>query len=127
MGEFFLDNESFIRKALGNPSNLKRLFSAEDDDFSAAKFHEKCDGIEDTLVAIKLKNGKIFGGFTHYPWGSPDKTEVVNDPGCNAFLFSIDMVEKFVPQNGNSLIVRSKDAGPIFGSGHDIFISDRCN
>ena len=106
---------------------MKRLFKASNHDFSAAAFHEKCDGIEDTLVAIRMENGKIFGGFTHYPWGSPDKVEVVDDPDCNAFLFSFDMVEKFVPQNGNSLIVRSKEAGPIFGSGHDIFISDRCH
>ena len=53
----------------------------------------------------------------------------MSDPGCKAFIFSLDMKEKFVPQNSNYLIDQHRSWGPTFGgkNGHDIFIADSCN
>ena len=127
MQNFLENQEEFICEALGYPEDYELLFTASEHNFSAAAFHERCDDIEDTIVLIETDNGKMIGGYTHYPWTSPENAEPVNDPDCKAFIFSQDMMDIFKPQNGNSLIVRWKNAGPIFGSGHDIFISDGCN
>ena len=43
-----------------------------------------------------------------------------------AFLFSLDMREKFVTQGDGQLILRGREFGPIFGGGCDIRIHD-CN
>ena len=46
------------------------LYSAEDDGWTAAKFHELCDGKGSTLVLIESEHGCIFGGSTSYSWAS---------------------------------------------------------
>ena len=104
---------------------VERLFRASEHDFRAKAFHQKCDNQEDTLVLIRNEFGKTFGGFTHYPWSSANR-KYINDRGRRAFLFSLDMGEKFVPQEDDKLIYCSSDRGPIFG-GKDIFIFDGCN
>ena len=77
---------------------------------------------------MRTEFGKTIGGFTHYPWlpGSPGHT---NDAGRRAFVFSVDMREKFVPQSDNYLIYNHDGHGPFFGggTGWDIFIHDACN
>ena len=37
------------------------------------------------------------------------------------------MKEKFVSQGDHKLICRYSKCGPIFGDGHDIYISNECN
>ena len=44
------------------------LYSAEDDGWTAAKFHELCDGKGPTLVLIESEHGCIFGGSTSCSW-----------------------------------------------------------
>ena len=44
------------------------LYSAEDDGWTAAKFHELCDGKGSTLVLIESEHGCIFGGSTNNSW-----------------------------------------------------------
>ena len=106
---------------------MERLFRASEYSFSAKAFHEKCDNQEDTLVLVRTEFGKTIGGYTHYPWTSAGSWESVNDSGRRAFLFSLDMREKFVPQGNGELVYRNSCYGPIFGGGHDIVISDCCN
>ena len=76
---------------------VERLFRASEHGFSAEAFHQKCDNQEDTLVLVRTEFGKTIGGYTHYPWTS-HSGEHVRDSGHRAFLFSLDMREKFVPQ-----------------------------
>ena len=119
---------SFLKDILNNPVRIEKLFRASEHDFKAAAFHEKCNNKNDTLVLIRTEFGKTIGGFTHYPWlpGSPGH---VNDAGRRAFIFSVDMKEKFVPQGDNYLIYNYDSYGPAFGgeNGCDIRIYDDCS
>ena len=45
------------------------LYSAEDDGWTAAKFHEHCNNEGPTLVLIESEHGCIFGGSTSQSWG----------------------------------------------------------
>ena len=79
-------------------------------------------------MLVRTEFGKTIGGFTHYPWlpGNPGYTK---DAGRKAFVFSVDMKEKFVPQGDNYLICNFDCYGPVFGgkTGCDIYIADGCN
>ena len=77
---------------------------------------------------VRTEFNKTIGGFTHYPWSSPENCEYVSDIGGESFIFSLEMKEKFVSQSQNNLIIRFKDFGPTFGANlPDIWISDQCN
>ena len=78
-------------------------------------------------MLVRTEFGKTIGGYTHYPWVSNSNGTTVHDPGCKAFIFSLDMKEKFVPQNSEKLIYQSSSCGPTFGGGFDILIADSCN
>ena len=76
---------------------------------------------------MRTEFGKTIGGFTHYPWlpGSPGH---FGDAGRRAFILSVDMREKFVPQGDNHLIYNGDSYGPVFGgTGCDILILDDCS
>ena len=100
---------------------IERIFRASEHQFKASAFHKKCDNIEDTLTLIRTDFGKTIGGFNHYPWKSTGGP--LFDSGKKAFIFSLDMKEKFVSQDGRALIFRDYFCGPIFGCTEgDIFI-----
>ena len=75
----------------GKVQRAELMFRASKHDFSAKAFHKKCDNHEDTLVLVRTEFGRTIGGYTHYPWTSPDSVEYVIDSGRRAFLFSLDM------------------------------------
>ena len=104
MKELKDEQSSFLKQILSNPVRIERIFRASEHNFKAAAFHQYCDNKEDTLVLVRTEFGKTFGGYTHYPWTSPSSDTYVSDPGCKAFIFSLDMKEKFVPQNSKYLI-----------------------
>ena len=112
-------------KAIGRPVKWERIFRASEHNFKIAAFHEKCDNKEDTLVLIRTQFGKTIGGYTHYPWDQSNSW--LSDSGRRACIFSLDLMEKFVPQGNDKLIYRSSGYGPRFGGGSDIFICDNCN
>ena len=118
----------FLKDILGNPIRIEKLFRASEHGFRAVAFHEKCNNINDTLVLVRTEFGKTIGGFTHYPW-LPGNTGNVYDAGRRAFVFSVDMKEKFVPQRDGYLICNWDNYGPIFGgaTGCDILVADGCN
>ena len=103
------------------------IFRASEYDFRASEFHKHCDNIKNTLVLIRTEFGKTLGGFTCTPWKSQNFVDWVGDPDGRAFLFSLDMKEKFVPLDCDKLICRNSGWGPVFGTGFDIKILDGCN
>ena len=50
------------------PVKFEFLFSASSNQFSANKFHKKCDKYHHTLVICKTECGKIVGGYTPLSW-----------------------------------------------------------
>ena len=79
-------------------------------------------------MLVRTEFGKTIGGFTHYPW-LPGHAGHTKDAGRRAFIFSVDMKEKFVPQGDDYLIYNHDSDGPYFGGGTgcDIYISDGCS
>ena len=116
----------FLMKSLKSPRKVELIFRASEHNFSAAAFHQKCDNKADTLTLIRTEFGKTIGAYSHYEWKS-EGGNYVHNSRRRACIFSLDMMEKFVPQGDGNLIFRHKDYGPTFGSGHDIRISDGCN
>jgi hypothetical protein len=60
---------NLILKVFKEKKNLenfefKLIFDTENDGFTAAKFHEKCDLIENILVVVENTKSERFGGFT---------------------------------------------------------------
>jgi len=49
---------------------MKLLYRGGMHDWTAAKFHERCDNQGATIVVMKSKAGKVFGGFTNVSWFS---------------------------------------------------------
>ena len=76
---------------------------------------------------MRTEFGKTLGGFTHNPW-LPGSLGWFSDEKRRAFIFSLDMQEKFVPTS-DQLILSDDGYGPVFGGNEvcDIFIGDDCN
>ena len=101
----------------------KLLFRASQDGDSMDTFHEKCDNKGPTLVIIKSKKGKRFGGYNPLSWDSSYTYK--NHPFT--FLFSLDKKKKYNLIKGYEQY--STVAGNsyfAFGIGHDLYISDHC-
>lgn len=113
-------------EGLQKPAKIELLYRGSQNHFSALKFHEACDNIEDTLTLIKTEFGKTIAGFTHSPWNTRGNYA---SSGNGSFLMSLDLQVKMEPIRSDKAIFCHKDYGPTFGggaNGHDIFISDGC-
>ena len=67
--------------------DVRLLYRASENDFFASKFHEKCDGIENTLTIVLTQHDKVIGGFTSLPWRS--EGDWFEDREGTTFLFSL--------------------------------------
>ena len=81
---------AFVEHLLDKRYRSELLFSGSEDNFSASKFHEKCDKKGPTLTLIKSTLGHIFGGYTSADWVSEIKYTI--DP--HSFLFSVTHLTK---------------------------------
>lgn len=103
------------------------IYRASRDGFKANDFHEKCDGIPNTLAIIKTTNGQIFGGFSSLSWNSEMK-EYEQD--SSAYIFSlvnnINTPKLIECESCFSSIKCDMKYGPCFGSG-DLVIADNSN
>ena len=69
-------------------TKLKLLYRATRDGFRGEEFHERCDGIKNTVTIVKSEHGNVFGGYTGEAWESyPGIGKWSVDP--KAFVFSL--------------------------------------
>ena len=109
---------------------LTLLYRASDNEFSAKKFHQKCDGIENTVTVVETEFGKIIGGYTPVKWESHQSGQYKEDASGESFLFSVSLNEKYPVIDKQKATYQHKDYGPIFGGGGngcDLYLSDKCN
>ena len=104
------------------------LYRGTRDGFTTHAFHSRCDGKTKTITLIKNDLNYVFGGYASEPWNSSG--EHINDP--NAFLFSLrrdgkSFNDKFTIKLGEYALFGSKNHGPTFGGGHDIYICNHSN
>ena len=115
--------------------DIKLLFSSKVDGVDGYDFHAKCDGKSQTLVIIKEKDGKVFGGYASPPWyiyiyiyiyyylnlfrtnGRTYSTgECIKDPTTKSFLFSIKpKILKLPLTNKSCALFGHIISGPTFG------------
>jgi len=119
----FIEKE--IEKQLKmNVMSYDLIYKASRDGDKSENFHSKCDNMKNTLIIIKSKNGKIFGGFTTQLW---NHSGYISDP--LAFAFSIDKqkIYNIIDNiNGNYAIYASNFHGPCFGEGTDFGLYSGC-
>ena len=93
--------------------------------FKSCYFHKYCDDVEDTLVLLRTQYGKTLGGYCHYKWNDQrkDNNGWVSDIDMRAFIFQLDLHQKFVPKISQYLIKYDQSCGPYF---RDLSICDDC-
>ena len=102
--------------------SFEQLYKASCDGDNIKAFHNKCDGVKNTLILIITDDDKRkFGGFTTKEWDKSNKYKYDD----KAFLFSLDLLE-FYPildkYRNKAINCRENFYAPIFGN--DLFIFD---
>lgn len=95
--------------------DVKCVYKASRDGWSAADFHKCCDGRGSGLVVCLSKNGKKFGGFNPLGWMGTDDYGTTN----SAFLWFLQgtNVKKCrVLPGGNAAVFDYATGGPKFGA-----------
>lgn len=117
------DEESIIKKSIVVLQNenitFELIYKATIDGDTSEDFHSICDNRGSNVVIIKTTKGFIFGGYTSISWDKSNKYKT----DANAFLFSISMKKIYLIKTISEAILCNDSAGPIFGSGHDIYIT----
>jgi hypothetical protein len=106
-------------------NNMSLIFKASENEFSAEKFHEACDGLSPTLVLVKDTEGNIFGGYNSIPWRSKNYGINQYDKKRNNFLFSLDKKRLYHIKTPTYSVDFDKNSGPCFGE--DLKLTDKCN
>ena len=114
--------EGILKKLNKKIKDIKLIYRASRDGDGCSKFHSKCNGIQNTVTFVKAKNGRKFGGFSEQAWNSNGDWYTDN----NTFLFSLDSKECYFYKQGNCMYGHSS-YGPYWGSGADLYTSDRFN
>ena len=123
-----INSDDFILPLIGIKKNLnkavkevKLLYRASRDGDSS-QFHDKCNGINNTITFVKAKNGRRFGGFASKGWHSSN-SYITDD---KAFLFSYYYYECYFYSSGNNMIYGNASHGPVWGEGHDLLLHSGC-
>lgn len=104
------------------------LYRATDNGFETKKFHEKCNGVSNTLTVCVTQFNKKIGGFTPLSWKvSSINQEWKIDKSKESFLFSLTHNEKFILKDPNRAICNGSGNGPWFGDGPDLVIKHKGN
>jgi len=123
--ELYLIEDEIQKIYNKNISKYELLFRASKDGFRAIDFHNKCDGINNTITLVKTTNGKRFGGFNDLSWNSNNNIKAIN------FIFDLKEKEVFYNDNNNNNNNNKIDSysnyGPIFEGNNGFKISDNCN
>jgi hypothetical protein len=90
-------------------------------------FHQHCDHKGPTVTLVKLRDGRMFGGYTTTSWSCP--TPQTYKPSINSFLFMLytsggiwkPVICPGIPGHPKS-VFHSKSFGPSFGA-NDLVIN----
>jgi hypothetical protein len=107
--------------------SIKLLYRASDNGFFISKFHEKCDGIANTLTVIETEFNKKIGGFTPCAWDSPQYSEYEADNLKESFIFSLTNNDKFTLRTQERAAFHCSIYGPTFGLGFDLHVCDKAD
>ena len=107
----FSEIEKRMNKSI---KGLNKLYQASIDGGEPINFHKKCDRFSNTLVLIKSKGKRRFGGFTPIPWKS--KGGFIEDKKNQTFVFSLDNKKIYnLISIYQEAVYHHEDYGPRFG------------
>lgn len=112
---------------------LKLIYRATRDGFSAQSFHQKCDNRGPTLTVIRSTGGYLFGGYTSASWETRVFSAVKTDK--NAFLFTLSNPHGIIPTRytigpnsiHHAICFNNDNFCAIFGAAYDICVSSNSN
>ena len=113
------------------PIDISLLFRASENEFDGTKYKEICYGKKSTFAVIQNEFDHVFGGYASIALGADRNSVQSIDP--NAFLFVIRPLVKcygFISgkeNDQNAVYSYVNDAGPVFGTGEDIWVGSQCN
>ena len=94
---------------------LELIFKMSDDGSTGEDFHKSCDRKGHTLILIRTKNQKIFGGFTPLEWDIK-KEGYLPDESNQTFIFSLNTMKKFDMIDSKGRAIYNGKKGPFFGN-----------
>jgi len=112
-----------LNKAVSKKLGKIPIYVASKDGDRAQDFHEKCDGKGPTVVIIKTTTGNIFGGYTDVSWSNVNQWRL----SSSSFIFRLRPHigwYELKSKERTHAVLHYKTYGPVFGRGHDIFVSD---
>lgn len=95
--------------------DLKCVYKASRDGWSAVDFHENVDSRGSALVVCLSKSGKKFGGYSPTGWMSTDDY-VSSNAAFLWFQRGKEVIKCPVLQGGNAALFDYASAGPVFGA-----------
>ena len=98
------------------------LFDSSFNGDSASEFHEKCDGICNTISLIETTSGHRFGGYTSECFESPN--EYFDKKDNLSFVFSLDKMKIYDVIKGKYAISCDKNYGPYFRDDHICIVDE---
>ena len=79
---------------------------------NASFFHQKCNGIPNTISIIQTTKGYKFGGYAEQTWENNSNATWIKDD--KSFVFSIDYMKIYNHVNGTHAIYHDNNYGPSF-------------
>jgi len=126
--DYVIEQSSLFKEVINN-SKFELIYNAKQHNFLSSKFHQYCDGKTNLITIIMTTEGLILGGYSPVGWSTINSNNgFIKDNTMKGFLFSYDHFTK-LPHvyNPQKALVYNVNAGPIFGGGYDLYISDKCN
>jgi hypothetical protein len=100
--------------------NYELIFRASSEGYESKDFHRVCNGKKNTLIFIKTKDGRRFGGFTDLEWDQSNSYK----KGGNSFIFSLDNKEVYLKNEDVYEIGCFNSYGPDF---YDFRLGTKCD
>ena len=92
---------------------FKIIFRMNENNYKSEDFHKACDNQGPTLVLIKTKTQRTFGGFTPLNWNKTGGA--IKDESNQTFIFSLDNYKKFNILKIKEQAINNSNDGPKFG------------
>ena len=100
----------------------KLLYDGKRDGGQTSIFHSFCDNKGPTITFIKTDDNRRIGGYTMKNWENDVNGKWISDD--KAFIFDLDLNEKYDVNQPGSAIYCYKIYGPTFGGHHNIYLGE---
>ena len=90
----------------------KLLYRGTRDGMNPSSFHQKCNGIPQTVSIVQTTKGYKFGGYAEKTWENNNGGAWIKDD--KSFVFSIDYMKIYNNIEGTQAILHNNNYGPSF-------------